>query len=125
MRARCHRPTPKPVRRPRNCGCRGSTFRSTASGTTRVAVGEATLPNGILTTAEFDFASTDWPSDFTIAEGVVQLTVRSLDHPERLFWNIYDHGWIEGTERVEAILEFDVLHHDPGAVLSIADVVVR
>jgi hypothetical protein len=45
--------------------------------------------------------------------------------PERLFWNIYDHGWIEGTERVEAILEFDVLHHDPGAVLSIADVVVR
>ena len=41
--------------------------------------------------------------------------------PERLFWNIDDHGWIDGTERVEAILNFEVLHHDPGAVLSIAD----
>jgi hypothetical protein len=90
-----------------------------------IAVGEATLPNGILTTAEFAFASPEWPSDFTIAEGVVQLSVRSLDHPERLFWNIYDHGWIEGTERVEAILEFDVLHQEPGATFSVEDVVVR
>jgi hypothetical protein len=90
-----------------------------------IAVGEATLPNGILTTAEFEFASPEWPSDFTIAEGTVQLTVRSLDHPERLFWNIYDHGWIEGTERVEAILEFDVLHQEPGATFSVEDVVVR
>jgi hypothetical protein len=90
-----------------------------------IAVGAATLPNGILTTAEFGFASPAWPSDFTIAEGIVQLTVRSLDHPERFFWNIYDHGWIEGTERVEAILEFDVLHQEPGAELSIADIVVR
>ena len=94
-------------------------------GQYEVPVGEATLPNGILSVAEFEFASPDWPSDLAIAEGVVRLDIRSLDDPDRLFWNIYDHGRIEGTERVEAVLVFDVLHHDPGAVLSIADLVVR
>ena len=94
-------------------------------GQYEVPVGEATLPNGILSVAEFKFASPDWPSDLAIAEGVVRLDIRSLDDPDRLFWNIYDHGRIEGTERVEAVLAFDVLHHDPGAVLSIADLVVR
>ena len=94
-------------------------------GQYEVSIGEATLPNGILSVAEFEFVSQDWPSDFAIAEGIVRLDIRSLDDPDRLFWNIYDHGRIEGTERVEAFLVFDVLHHDPGAVLSIEDLVVR
>ena len=94
-------------------------------GPYEVSVGEATLHNGMLSIAEFEFVSPDWPSDFAIAEGVVRLDIRSLDDPDRLFWNIYDHGRIEGTERVEAFLVFDVLHHDPGAVLSIAELVVR
>jgi hypothetical protein len=90
-----------------------------------VPVGEATLPNGILSKADFGFVSPEWPTEFTIADGVVRLDVRSLGDPERPFWNIYEHGWIEGTERVEAFLVFDVLHRDAGAVLSIADLVVR
>ena len=94
-------------------------------GQYEVPVGEATLPNGILSIAEFEFASPGWPSDLTIAEGIVRLDIRSLDDPDRLFWNIYDHGRIEGTERVGRSLVFDVLHHDPGAVLSIEDLVVR
>ena len=94
-------------------------------GQYEVPVGEATLPNGILSIAEFEFASPGWPSDLTIAEGIVRLDIRSLDDPDRPFWNVYDHGRIEGTERVGATLVFDVLHHDPGAVLSIEDLVVR
>ena len=90
-----------------------------------VPVGEAMLPNGLLSLAELEFASPDWPSDLSIADGVVRLDIRSLDDPGRLFWNIYDHGRSEGTERVEAILVFDVLHHEPGAELSIEDVLVR
>ena len=94
-------------------------------GQYEVPVGEATLPNGILSVAEFEFASPDWPSDLAIAEGVVRADILLFYDPDRLFWNIYDHGRIEGTERVEAVLVFEVLHHDPGAVLSIADLVVR
>ena len=90
-----------------------------------VSVGEARLPNGILSVAHFGFASAPWPRDFTIGDGVVDLDVRSLDDPTRLFHNIYEHGRVDGTERVEAVLVFDVLRHQAGAVLSISDVIVR
>jgi len=90
-----------------------------------VPVGEATLPNGVLSVADFTFASTAWPTSFTIADGVVKLDVRSLDNPGRLFANIHDHGLVAGTERVEGVLVFDVLHHSPGAVLSVRDLRVQ
>jgi hypothetical protein len=90
-----------------------------------VAVGEATLPNGILTTADFGFKSPGWPADVAIADGVVTLEVRSLDDPARRFVNIHDHGRVAGTERVEGFLVFDVLHHRPGAVLSVRDILIQ
>jgi hypothetical protein len=90
-----------------------------------VRVGEARLPNGMLSVADFEFVSPGWPSDVTIADGLVALEVRSLDDPTRLFVNVHDHGWVEGAERVEGLLVFDVLHHHPGATLSIRDLVVR
>ena len=90
-----------------------------------VRVGEARLPNGILSVADFEFVSPGWPSDVTIADGLVALEVRSLDDPTRLFVNVHDHGWVEGAERVEGLLVFDVLHHHPGAILSVRDLVVR
>jgi hypothetical protein len=39
--------------------------------------------------------------------------------------NIYEHGWRPGTERVQAVLMFDVAYFDPGATLGVKDVVVR
>ena len=107
------------------CGCPVSTSRSTTLGNTRCRLARRRCPNGILSVAEFEFVSPGWPSDLTITEGIVRLDIRWLDDPDRTFWNIYDHGRFEGTERVGATLVFDVLHHDPGAVLSIEDLVVR
>jgi len=46
----------------------------------------------------------------------------------KVIWNIYEHGWregVEGVEGVDAVLVFDVFHVDPGATLSIRDLVVR
>jgi hypothetical protein len=94
-------------------------------GNFEVAVGEAGLPNGRLAVADFAFVSPDWPSDIVIADGMVILEVRSLDDPSRAFANVHEHGRVEGVERVEGLLVFDVLRHDPGAVLSVRDVVVR
>lgn len=90
-------------------------------GRYEVRVGEADLPDGILTTVDFALVD-DWPPGVSILEGV-RLEIRTLGgEPIR---NIYEHGWREGTERVVAILVFDVFRYDPGAVLAIRDVVVR
>ncbi len=93
------------------------------TGPYEVRLGEARLPNGLLSTVYFELVD-DWPADVTIIEGGVHLEVRSLEDGQRI-WNIYEHGWREGTERVEAILVFDVFRFDPGATLSIREVVVR
>jgi len=91
------------------------------SGPHEVVLGEAWLPNGLLTEADFDLVN-DWPADLTIIDGGVSLEVRAGGRPIQ---NIYEHGWREGTELVEAVLVFDVFRFDPGAKLSIANVVVR
>jgi hypothetical protein len=88
-----------------------------------VTLGEALLPNGLLSTVYFELVDV-WPADVTIIEGGVHLEVRSIEDGRRI-WNIYEHGWREGTERVEAILVFDVFRFEPGATLSVRDVVVR
>jgi hypothetical protein len=93
-------------------------------GDYQVRLGEATLPNGILTEASFGFAD-DWPPGVTISDGIVRLEVRSLEPDGKPFTNIHDHGWRAGTERVEAVLVFTVEHVDPDAVLGIRNVVVR
>ena len=90
-----------------------------------VPVGEAWLPNGLLSTADFGFVSPEWPPDMTIADGVVRVEVRSLDDPTRVFANVHEHGRVAGTEHVAAFLVFDVGRHVSGAVLSVRDIVVR
>ncbi len=92
-------------------------------GAHAVTLGEARLPNGLLTTADFELVD-DWPADLTIIEGGVHLEIRSMVDGKPIF-NIYEHGWREGPEPVEAFLIFDVFRFDPGATLSIRDVVVR
>jgi hypothetical protein len=88
-----------------------------------VTLGQVRLPNGLLTTADFALVD-DWPPGLTILQGGVGLEIRSLEDGE-LILNIYEHGWRAGTERVAAVLVFEVFRFDPGATLSIRDVVVR
>ena len=94
------------------------------AGQHEVSVGEGSLPNGILTEASFAFLD-DWPPGVRIGDGVVHLDVRSLEPDGVPFDSYYSHGWREGVERVEAVLVFDVDHAEPGATLSVSDVVVR
>ncbi len=93
------------------------------TGLHEIVLGEAWLPNGLLTTAEFDLVDV-WPSDVTIIDGRVSLEVRSMTSGQPI-QNIYEHGWREGIEGVEAVLVFDVFRFEPGATLSIQDVVVN
>jgi hypothetical protein len=86
-------------------------------------LGEAWLPNGLLTTADFALVD-DWPPGVTILDGGVSLEVRS-QRDGKVIWNKYEHGWREGIEGVEAVLVFDVFRYEPGATLSIQDVVVN
>lgn len=93
-------------------------------GRYEVVIGSGSLPNGILTEASFRLDD-PWPDGIGIVGGLVLLDVRSVEPDGRPFDNYYLHGWREGVERVEVVLEFDVGRFAPGGVLSIADVVVR
>jgi hypothetical protein len=93
-------------------------------GRHEVSLGTATLPNGILTDASFDFED-GWPEDVALAGASGSIEVRSREPDGKPFDNYYLHGWREGVERVEAFVVFDVLWFAPGADLSIRDVVVR
>ncbi len=93
------------------------------TGPQEVVLGAARLPNGLLTTAEFALVD-DWPAGVSILDGGVGLEIRSM-LDGRPISNIYEHGWREGVEVVEAVLVFDVFRFDPGASVSIRDVVVR
>lgn len=92
-------------------------------GLNEIRLGEVMLPNGLLTDADFALVD-DWPPGITILERAVALEVRSLVDGKQIH-NIYEHGWRDGTERVEAVLVFNVFRFDPGATLGIQDVVVR
>jgi hypothetical protein len=94
------------------------------TGLHEIPIGEARLPNGILTAADLALVE-PWPTRVSILDGGVHLEVRSLDDEGEAITNIYQHGWRPGAERVQAILVFDVAHFDPGATLGIRDVVVR
>lgn len=93
-------------------------------GPHEIPIGTGSLPNGILSEAAFRLVDT-WPDGLIILEGSVFLDVRSLASDGVPFHNYYEHGWREGVEEIEAVLVFTVDHVEPGAVLRIADVVVR
>jgi hypothetical protein len=93
-------------------------------GAYEVTLGEASLPNGVVTVASFEFAD-DWPLDVSLGEGVAQINLRSLEPDGNPFQNYFDHGWRPGVERAEALLAFEVLWFEKDAVLDIRNVVVR
>ena len=92
-------------------------------GRAEVRLGEATLPNGILTVAEADLED-PWPDLVRFSGEELRLEVRSLVADRPAFWNYYDHGWWPGTEPVAVFLVFDARHVEPGATITIRDLVV-
>lgn len=94
------------------------------TGDYEVKLGEALLPNGLLSQADVALVD-DWPPGLTILSGNIGVRIRSLEPDGLPFFNIYEHGWRPGIERVEAVLEFHVDRFEPGAVLSVKDVVIR
>lgn len=93
-------------------------------GAYEVRLGEALLPNGLVSVGSFAFGE-DWPLDVSLKDGIASIRLRSLEPDGKPFDNYYVHGWRPGVERVEALLVFEILWSEPGAVLAIRDVVVR
>jgi hypothetical protein len=93
-------------------------------GEYEIVLGEGSLPNGVWTTGFFEFVES-WPRDVALRDGLVWLALRSLEPDGKPFDNYYMHGWRPGIERFEAVLRFDVLWFEPGADLTIQNVVVR
>lgn len=93
-------------------------------GLYEVTLGTGSLPNGILTQATYQL-NDPWSSDVTYRESPPRVVIRSLEPDGRPFDNVYEHGWRDALERVEAVLVFDVKRFDPGATVEVRDVVVR
>lgn len=93
----------------------------TELGRRSIVVGRAALANGRL--FEGGFALSDpWPSDVHFA-GAITLTVVPLAGGAPL-QNIYEHGWHDGVEDVEATLTFDVDWVQPGASITVVNLAV-
>ena len=93
-------------------------------GEYEIKLGEARLPNGLLSAADFAYVD-DTPDGIIMLSNGASIQIRSLEPDGLPFSNIFEHGWRPGVERVEAVLAFHVDHFEPGASLSIKDVVVR
>lgn len=91
-------------------------------GRYEVPLGTARLPNGVLTEATFALLERH-QKGFLLDDSVVRLVVRDRDG--RVFGNVYDIGWSEGTVEVTASLVFDIVEFEPGTVLHVREIVVR
>lgn len=94
----------------------------TRTGRQAIAVGKALLPNGFLAEGQFGL-SDPWPSDVLFDGGIV-LEIRPTAGGEPLM-NLYEHGWREGVEEVEATITFVVAWFQPGASIKVVHLVVR
>lgn len=90
-------------------------------GAYSIDLGDAVLPNGILTEATATLVD-ERRSDVLIPDGIRLKVVGADGKPLE---NAYTHGWRRGTERVHVRLVFSVESFDPGVVLELVNVVVR
>ncbi len=96
------------------------------AGAYEIPVGEATLPNGILSEATFDLAdASPPPAELLVGPDGIGLRLQSLEDDGRPFDDAYEHGWRRGLERVRVSLVFEVEAFTPGATLEIIDLAVR
>ena len=86
-----------------------------------VDLGEAILPNGILSKATATLAH-HTRSDVLVPDGI-HLEVIGEDGKPLV--NAYEHGWRAGTEQVHVHLGFSVESFEPRTTLTITGVVLR
>lgn len=91
-------------------------------GAYSIDIGQAGLPNGILTAASAEVTSS--PSDPLVSYDGYALNITSLDGGPP-FENHYLHGWRPGVEHVRVTLSFTVLSFQPGAAVAVANVDVH
>jgi hypothetical protein len=91
-------------------------------GSYQVAVGEAGLPDGYLTTRSLELTDHQ-PEDYWIVGGV-RLEVRPADPSRPPIGSRYREPF-DGVELVNVFLEFEVTELQPGAVLRVRDIVVE
>jgi hypothetical protein len=93
-------------------------------GRYEVRIGTAGIANGVLVTASFTLAQPS-PDRLILDEDGVSMRIRPADPTDRPFENYYQHGWYPGVEEAEVFLDFNVIGHDPGAILQIRDLTVE
>lgn len=91
-------------------------------GLYEIEIGEAGLPDGVLTTRSATLADPK-PDAFWIADGIL-LEVRPVDPARPPVGSIYREPF-DGVEPVRVFLVFDVTEVSPGAVLQVRDLVVE
>ena len=91
-------------------------------GDYNVALGTATLPNGVLAEASVELDE-DLQADFLLEDSRVYLDLLDADG-ERMDFG-YSHDWWEGNVQVTALLRFTVISIEPGAALYVRSVTVR
>jgi hypothetical protein len=87
-----------------------------------IPLGEAVLPNGILTESSFTLADAH-QTGFMLQDGAIALVVSGPDG--KPIWNVYEQGWRDGTESVQVRLKFSIASFEPGSVIRVRDVIVR
>jgi hypothetical protein len=92
-------------------------------GRYEIDLGDASLPNGVLTKAEATLADPSLPGIRLASAGMV-LSIRSLVPGRPPLTNKYEHGWWAGVEPVQVFLVFEARHVDPGATIEIRDLLV-
>jgi hypothetical protein len=88
-----------------------------------VPLGQAVLPNGVLSDAVYGLAD-ERPSNVLVSPDGLFLEIRSLDGGPP-FRNAYERGWHPRPETVEAVLRFTIEWFEPGAILQVRDIRVR
>ena len=94
-----------------------------ALGRYEVKVGEASFPNGYVTTLDAKVVN-DQPADFWITGGI-ELDLRPADATRPPFGDVYMRPPVGGVERATLWLVFTVTETSPGAVLHLADLVAE
>jgi hypothetical protein len=92
------------------------------AGVYSVVVGEAVLPNGLLSDASFEPMNRP-PDELLLTPDGISMVITSLEDGQQLV-NVYQRGRREGTERVRVTLVFAVELFEPGVSLVLTDLVV-
>jgi hypothetical protein len=93
-------------------------------GKYEIPLGQAVLPNGILTEARFSLRD-PLTQAMSVGDGGVWLDVRPVDPNAPPFDNYYVRGWHEGTETVNAVLVFEITSFETGAMLELRNIDVH